>query len=237
MKKKKTFGGAKAKHESLVGVFEKYVVRTWVPRVPSFIETYHLTAATLLFSVLVIFFSYKARGNATWLLGIALMIIIQYFTDLLDGAVGRYRNTGLVKWGFVMDHFLDYIFVSSQVFGMFLYLPSHFSPYLILIQIFWSGVMINSFLYFGVTNQFRISYTKLGPTEFRIAAVGLFVLGYVFGLETFRYILPVVAVASGGVLCAVLYDSHRNIWALDMVAKAEQEKVLKKKRAEQRKKK
>jgi phosphatidylglycerophosphate synthase len=31
------------------------------------------------------------------------VIVFQYITDLLDGEIGRKRNTGLIKWGFYMD--------------------------------------------------------------------------------------------------------------------------------------
>jgi hypothetical protein len=35
----------------------------------------------------------------------------QWFTDCLDGALGRYRDTGIPKWGYYMDHFLDFVFM------------------------------------------------------------------------------------------------------------------------------
>lgn len=227
MKKNPLFAGAVAKHESLVGAFEKYAVATVPPRIPSFIETYHLTNLTLVFTALVILFSYFVQFHRFWLLSISALIIVQYFTDLLDGALGRYRSTGLVKWGFLMDHLFDYLFVVSQLFGMVLYLPASLHGYIILIIITWGGVMINSFLYFGATNHFRISYTKFGPTEFRIAAVLFYVIGYVFGVSVFTYILPVVTFVSLLIMIAVIFDSHRNLWAIDMAVKNNTEKAQK----------
>ena len=55
---------------------------------------------------------------------VSLMIVLQYLTDLFDGEVGRQRNTGLIKWGFYMDHFLDYLFLSSLVFVGYMISPT-----------------------------------------------------------------------------------------------------------------
>ena len=54
------------------------------------------------------------------------MITLQWLTDSLDGAIGRYRNVGLIRWGYYMDHFLDYIFLCSILIGYSLILPDNF---------------------------------------------------------------------------------------------------------------
>ena len=33
------------------------------------------------------------------------------FTDSFDGALGRRRDTGIPKWGYYMDHLLDFVFM------------------------------------------------------------------------------------------------------------------------------
>jgi hypothetical protein len=37
----------------------------------------------------------------------SVMVFGQWFTDSLDGSLGKYRKQGLVKWGFFADHILD----------------------------------------------------------------------------------------------------------------------------------
>ena len=103
------FAGDQKKGNSLLGTAETKLKNFLVPFVPKKVETYHLTMTTVLWSALIILFSYLAIGNINWLWGVSLMIFFQYITDLLDGEIGRRRNTGLIKWGFYMDHFLDYI--------------------------------------------------------------------------------------------------------------------------------
>ena len=88
-----------------------------IPLVPKGVETYHLTSMTVLWALLVPVFSILARRNNLWMLGVCALIVAQYVTDLLDGAIGRLRGTGLVKWGFFMDHFLDFVFLCSMLVG------------------------------------------------------------------------------------------------------------------------
>lgn len=111
------FAGDKKEGEWILAKVEKRMVNWLVPRVPPFIETYHLTLLTLLWSIGIVAFSFLARDNINWLWGASFFILLQYITDVLDGAVGRYRETGLVKWGFYMDHLLDYVFLASVIVG------------------------------------------------------------------------------------------------------------------------
>ena len=87
-----------------------------VPRIPDNIETYHLTLLTLLWSLINVILGCYAKDNLQVLWLVSILILFQYLTDLFDGELGRQRNTGLIKWGFYMDHFLDYIFLCSLVF-------------------------------------------------------------------------------------------------------------------------
>jgi hypothetical protein len=59
---------------------------------------------------LILLFSYWAARDLRWLWGVSAMIFMQYATDHYDGKLGKYRGTGLVRWGYYMDHLLDYFF-------------------------------------------------------------------------------------------------------------------------------
>ena len=47
---KKGFGGAFKKGESILGPWEKAFVLRWVNRIPNWLETYHLTLLTLVWT-------------------------------------------------------------------------------------------------------------------------------------------------------------------------------------------
>lgn len=105
----------KSKTNHLLYPLDKMLVDKLLPIVPRFIETYHLTLFTLIWSSLVILSSYLGSDTRFVYLFIAVLIIMQYLTDLLDGAIGRARNTGLILWGFFMDHFLTMSFYVLSV--------------------------------------------------------------------------------------------------------------------------
>ena len=74
---------------------------------PRWLETYHLTLLTPVWAILIVVFSYLAARDLRWLWMVSLMIVFHYFTDHFDGKLGKFRDTGLRKWGFYMDHLFD----------------------------------------------------------------------------------------------------------------------------------
>jgi archaetidylinositol phosphate synthase len=214
------FAGASKTNTSLLAPMERRMARIVVPRVPRWLETQHLTMLTLVWSALIVVFSYQAATNIKWLWLVSLMISFQYVTDHFDGKVGKYRNTGLFKWGFYMDHLLDYVFLCSVLIGYALIVPAGSRFHLLLVLAVYGGFMVNSFLTFAATEEFHISYLKLGPTEFRIALVLINTLLILFGTRAMRTALPYVAGFSFLGLCVIVYGTQRRIWRHDMEHKA-----------------
>tara|TARA_B100001059_G_scaffold234325_1_gene276576 strand:+ start:2205 stop:2888 length:684 start_codon:yes stop_codon:yes gene_type:complete len=101
-------------------------IKAWaVPRLPAWVTTYNLTLVSIVWSSLIIFAGYMSRTNACWLFLVIFCIMLHIVTDILDGAVGRYRNTGAVKWGYFMDHTMDTILLSSVFVALFFALPAY----------------------------------------------------------------------------------------------------------------
>ena len=119
-------------------------------------------------------------------LGVNVCIVGQYITDLLDGAVGRARNTGLKLWGYYVDHFLDYIFLGAIFFGYAVLLPAVYHKMILFTLIMFAGFMVHAFLEFACTNRFRISYLGIGPNEVRLLFIVINVLLIVFGKTHLR---------------------------------------------------
>jgi len=222
MQNLKPFSGDKKVGTWLLRRLEQRLVRWATKRVPKSIETYHLTLATIPISACIILFSYLAKTDIYWLWGVSLMIFLQWLTDTLDGSVGRARNTGLIKWGYYMDHFLDYVFLCSILIGYSLMLPDEFKfMQLVLLAIFGS-FMVNAYLSFAVTNKFRISYLGFGPTEVRLVFILVNTFLIIFGKTYMAWSLPYVFILSLMGLCLVVYRTQKEIWALDMARKKEQ---------------
>ncbi|MBA3242119.1 MAG: hypothetical protein H0T60_12900 [Acidobacteria bacterium] len=218
------FAGANKVSSSILSPLERRMARRVVPAIPSWLGTHHLTMLTLVWCALIVFFSLLAAGGERrWLWGASLMIFCQYLTDFFDGKVGKYRNTGLVKWGFYMDHLLDYVFLCSVLAGYALILPAASQRPLFFLLAVFGGFMVNSFLAFAATEKFSISHMGLGPTEFRIALVALNALIIFDGTRRMEKVLPYVAVGGLLVLCVLVYRTQKEIWRRDMDAKRNDE--------------
>lgn len=198
------------------------MARRVVPLIPRWIGTHHLTMLTLLWCAGIVLFCRLAasRADLRWLWGASVMLALQYLTDFFDGKVGKHRDTGLVKWGFYMDHVLDYVFLCSIVTGYALVLPERARLHLLLLLAVGGGFMVNSFLAFSATERFAISHAKLGPTEFRIALVVVNTLVIFRGTKGMADALPYAAAASFVALAALVYRTQRVIWRADMERKA-----------------
>jgi len=209
------FSTQKRVGQFLFSKIEAKLLGKYVSKFPSCIETYHLTILTIVWSALIILFGYFAIENIYWLFGISLLIFLQWFTDLFDGAIGRHRNTGLVRWGYHMDHFLDYIFLYSILISYTFLLPE-ISLQIVLIGIILGAFMVNGFLAFSVSNKFKISHFGIGPTEIRFSLILFNIFLIFFGTWILELVIPYVLVVSFIGLLIIVYLTQKELWKLDM---------------------
>lgn len=217
---KEKFGGDQKVGESLLRGWEIGFVARNVERVPRWLETHHLTLLTVFWSGLILVFSWQARSSLHWLWLVSLMIFLQYLTDLFDGAVGRHRGTGLIKWGFFMDHLLDYLFQSCLVIGYWMISPPGLDLYFLGILALTGGFMVLSFLSFAATNRFEIYFCGLGPTEARLLVILMNAVIVTVGTSWWRVTVPIFCFSFLAGLVFLGFKKHRELWALDMEAKS-----------------
>jgi phosphatidylglycerophosphate synthase len=214
------FPGASKSNNSFLTPFERRLAPLFLPRIPAWLETYHLTMLTLVWSGMILLFSFWAAQDLRWLWGVSVMIFMQYVTDHYDGKIGKYRGTGLVRWGYYMDHLLDYFFLCSVIIGYAFILPER-SRYQILIMLaIFSGYEVSTFLAFAATDRFKISYLKFGPTEFRLAIIIINALLVQYGTRQMINGLKYVNIGAAIGLALMIYRAHKVIWTLDMKQKA-----------------
>ena len=213
------FPGASKSNNSFLTPFERRLAPVVLPRIPAWLETYHLTMLTLVWSGMILLFSYWAAKDLRWLWGVSAMVFMQYVTDHYDGKVGKYRGTGLVRWGYYMDHLLDYFFLCSVIIGYSFILPER-SRYQVLIMLaIFSGYEVSTFLAFAATDRFKISYLRFGPTEFRLAIIIINALLVQYGTRQMINGLKYVNIGAAIGLALMIYRTHKVIWALDMKQK------------------
>lgn len=210
------FAGAHKTNNSFLSPLERRLAPLVIPRIPSWIETQHLTMLTLVWSLLILVFSALAARNLRWLWLVSLMIFLQWVTDHYDGKVGKYRNTGLVRWGYYMDHLLDYVFLCSILIGYAFILPERSRFQLLLMLALFAAFDFSTFLAFSATDKLKISYLKFGPTEFRLALIVVNALLIKFGT---KHMIGGLKWVNGGAvvgLCVLVYTTQKRIWQLDM---------------------
>lgn len=201
---------------SLLSPLERRLAARVVPRVPAWLGTHHLTMLTLAWCAGLVVFGYWAANDLRWLWGSSLMIALQWVTDFFDGKVGKYRGTGLVRWGFYMDHLLDFVFLCAVLGAYAFVLPERSHLHLFLVLAVFGGFMVNSFLAFAATGRFHISHGKLGPTEFRAALIVINSLLVFYGTRRMTKVLPYIAACGFAALCVLAYRTQRELWQSDM---------------------
>lgn len=215
-----SFGGdKKLPMKSALARYERRLIDANIGKFPNWIQGYHLTLMTIPWSIGIILFGWLAKTNYHWLWCSSLMLFLQWFTDSFDGALGKFRDTGIPRWGFFMDHFLDFVFMSS-IFVGYSFLLNDFNRQIVylLIPIFGS-FMVSSFLAFGATNEFKITYLGAGPTEIRIYFIILNCLIIFFGTAWIEKILFFIFLISIAFLCMIVYRTQKYIWKKDMAEK------------------
>jgi len=203
----------------MIHVLEQRFIVWALPYVPKWAETYHLTLASVPICLLLILFAFLATDDIRWLWGMSAMIALQWLTDSLDGSVGRVRNTGLIRWGYYMDHLLDYFFLAALMIGYMILLPDKSKWMFFFVFALFAGFMVHSYLSMAATNKFRVSHFGIGPTEIRLVFILINTLLILFGKTHLVFALPFVLGFAFVGMIFMIYREQRAIWAMDMARK------------------
>ncbi len=215
------FAGAGKTNTGLLVPLERRLAAFVLPRVPGWLETYHLTLLTPVWSLLIVGFGYLAARDLRWLWMTNLMIVFHYFTDHFDGKLGKFRNTGLRKWGFYMDHLFDYGFLCSILLGYSFLLPERALFSMLLVLCVFSAFMFHTFLMLAATEEFKVSLSKFGPTEMRVSLIIVNALMVRFGTRGLKGSLPWIALGGLVALTALAFRAQKRLWDADMLAKVQ----------------
>lgn len=213
---KQPFAGAGKTNSGMLVPLERRLTAFILPRIPQSIETYHLTLLTPVWSLLIVVFGYFSASNIKWLWMVNLMIVLHYFTDHFDGKLGKYRDTGLRKWGFYMDHLFDYGFLCSILIGYSFLIPQKSTFNMMLVLCVFSAFMFHTFLMLAATDEFKVSFSRFGPTELRIALIIINVFIMRFGTRGLKGSLPWIALGGVIALSVLAYLAQRKLWKVDM---------------------
>ncbi len=135
---------------------------------------------------LVIFIGYGLSNFHPAFLWLAILgYFINWFGDSLDGTLARYRHIERPKYGFYIDHVSDVLTEIIIIIGLGL------TPYIkfsvaAMCCIMYIAMSVLVYVRMNVMGEFKISYSKLGPTEVRVLAILLNISMFFGGKFAFK---------------------------------------------------
>jgi phosphatidylglycerophosphate synthase len=167
-------------NDILLGPLERPTLKWLAAHMPAWVTPDICTMigvlGALLTGISYVFTSYDK--NFLWLA--SLGFVINWFGDSLDGTLARYRKIERPIYGFFVDHTIDAFSVTVIILGLGLTAYVSFNiACLALIAYLLLCVLV--FVRTSAIGEFRISYSKLGPTEIRILTILLNIAMYFGG--------------------------------------------------------
>lgn len=172
----KTLNMTRENH-TLLGVIEKKVLIYLASKQPAWMTPNILTFIGFMGAVIVLVGYWLSSFNANFLWLASFGWFTNWYGDSLDGSLARYRKIEKPQFGFYIDHNCDSIsvFVIGIGFGLSPYVRFDVAMLMVIAYLLMS---IQTYVLTCSTGVFRISYAKLGATEFRLLIILLNVVLY-----------------------------------------------------------
>lgn len=152
----------------LNGVEKKALV--WLAnRQPKWVVSDTLTIIGIIGSVMIAIGFILSNHDINWLWLSIAGFIINWYGDSLDGTVARVRNTQRPIYGYYLDHTVDVINEAFMFIGIGISYLMRLDIAL-MIFILYLCLTLNVSINAHLKSEFKLTYGKLGPTEFRVIA-------------------------------------------------------------------
>lgn len=155
---------------SILNAAEKKVLVWLAQRQPKWMTSDILTFIGTLGAVVIAAGYILSSGNINWLWLSSSGFVINWYGDSLDGTLARVRNHQRPVYGYYIDHTVDAVSEFLIVLGVGLSGLMHLSLAL-MVLVFYLMLTINVSINAHLKKEFKLTYAKLGPTEFRIIVI------------------------------------------------------------------
>lgn len=190
MKKKKSTEKSVRIQTSVLNGVEKKALLWLAERQPEWVNSDTLTFIGFIGSVIIAAGYILSNYNINFLWLASLGLVINWYGDSLDGTLARYRKQQRPVYGFYLDHTMDAINETFMFMGVGLSPFMRFDLSCILLAIYLM-LTLNVSMNAHLKGEFRLTYAKLGPTEFRLIAIIVnAILVFDKPLNTWSYELP-----------------------------------------------
>lgn len=155
---------------SFLNAIEKKVLVWLAERQPKWMTSDILTYIGTFGAVVIAAGYILSAWNINFLWLSSLGFVINWYGDSLDGTLARVRKTQRPVYGYYIDHTVDCINEFIMFIGIGLSGLMHFSLAMVILAVYFM-LTINVSINAHLKKEFRLTYAKLGPTEFRILAI------------------------------------------------------------------
>ncbi len=155
---------------SVLNAAEKKVLVWLAQRQPKWMTSDILTYIGTAGAVVIAAGYILSRINVNFLWLSSLGFFINWYGDSLDGTLARVRNRQRPIYGYYIDHTIDCINEFMIFIGIGLSGLMHFELAMMILAVYFM-LTINVSINAHLKKEFRLTYARLGPTEFRILAV------------------------------------------------------------------
>ncbi len=155
---------------SILNGVEKKALVWLAERQPKWVVSDTLTAIGTLGAIMIGAGYILCSDNINFLWLSCFGFVVNWYGDSLDGTLARVRNTQRPIYGYYLDHTVDCINEAFMFVGLGLSCLMRLDLALMIFVVYLCltvNVSVNAHL----KSEFRLTYAKLGPTEFRVIAI------------------------------------------------------------------
>lgn len=155
---------------SLLNGVEKKVLVWLAQRQPRWADSDMLTFVGFIGAVVIALGFLLSNLSVHFLWITILGFAINWYGDSLDGTLARVRKEQRPVYGFYIDHTVD------AINEAFMFMGAGLSPFMrfdlaCVLLVFYLMLTLNVSMNAHLKGEFRLTYAKLGPTEFRLICV------------------------------------------------------------------
>ena len=152
---------------SVLNALEAKALAWLAARQPKWVNSDMLTAIGTVGAFLIGLGYALTSRNVNWLWLSTFGLLVNWYGDSLDGTLARYRHKQRPVYGYYVDHTMDAINEAMMFFGAGM--APFFDMRLTLTAfVLYLLMSLNVSMNAHLRSEFKLSYLKLGPTEFRI---------------------------------------------------------------------
>lgn len=155
---------------SVLNAAEKKILVWLAERQPRWMTSDILTYIGVSGAVMIAAGYMLSSLNINWLWFSSLGFAVNWYGDSLDGTLARVRKHQRPIYGYYLDHTVDAINEFIMVLGIGLSGLMHLNLALMILA-FYFMLTINVSINAHLKKEFKLTYAKLGPTEFRVIMV------------------------------------------------------------------